>query len=72
MIYGKKRMIEDFKVTESLLSLCGIFKREKKKTKIARQFGNKYGRSYLIVLLEENSPKFISLKFLLQVPAIDD
>lgn len=60
MIYGKKRMIEDFKVTESLLSLCGIFKREKK-PKIARQFGDKYGRSYLIVLLEENSPKFISL-----------
>lgn len=71
MIYGKKRMIEDFKVTESLLSLCGIFKREKK-TKIARQLGEKYSRSYLIVLLEENSPKFISLKFLLQVPAIDD
>lgn len=60
MIYGKKRMIEDFKVTESLLSLCGIFKREKK-TKIARQLGDKYGKSYLIVLLEENSPKFISL-----------
>lgn len=71
MIYGKKRMIEDFKVTESLLSLCGIFKRERK-TKIARQLGEKYSRSYLIVLLEENSPKFISLKFLLQVPAIDD
>lgn len=71
MIYGKKRMIEDFKVTESLLSLCGIFKRERK-TKIARQLGEKYSRSYLIVLLEENSPKLYISNFLLQVPAIDD